>query len=79
MAQITTLKRLILEATDPHTGRRLTNYKIAAAVGLHPSTLSAYANAKWEMPYQHRNIIAEYFNVPASSLDQLEEIEEVDG
>ena len=73
--QITNLKRLILEATDLNTGRRMTNYQVAAATGIHPSTLSTYALGKHQLPWQHREILADYFGVAGSSLDEMVDVD----
>lgn len=72
--EILELKRLLLSARDLQTGRPIAQYKVAAACGIHPTTLSHYANGEKELPWQHRRLLAQYFDVPENSLDQLVEV-----
>jgi hypothetical protein len=72
--QITQLKRLTLEATDTN-GIAIPAYQIAGDIGIHPSTFSKYCLGQRELPWQHRDLIADYFEVDGEILDQLVEID----
>jgi transcriptional regulator with XRE-family HTH domain len=69
------LKHLILRAVDLND-EPVRAYQIAGHLGIHPTTLSEYANGKKQLPWQHRRIIARYFDVPESSLDEVIEDDE---
>lgn len=61
--RITVLKQLTLDAGIPA-------YQIAGDIGIHPSTFSMYCLGSRELPWQHRDLIADYFHVDGSLLDQ---------
>jgi hypothetical protein len=72
--EILELKRLLLSNEDPATGRRIAQYKVAGDLGIHPTTLSQYALGDRQLPWQHRRLLAQYFDVPEDSLDQMVDV-----
>ena len=72
--RITTLKRLTLEAVTTD-GDPIPAYQIAGDIGIHPSTFSKYCLGQREIPWQHRDLIANYFGVDGNTLDQWETVD----
>lgn len=69
---ITKLKILLLEADEPA-------YRIAAATGMHPSILSAYALGQKQLSVKHLRALAKYFKCRQQDLQGWETVEWVDG
>jgi transcriptional regulator with XRE-family HTH domain len=61
MTTITNLKVKLLEDDLPA-------WQIAAKVGIHPSTLSAYAQGRQTILPKHLRKLARYFHVPQSEI-----------
>ena len=66
--RLTKLKILLLEADE-------SQYRIAAACGMHPSILSQYALGQKQMSIKHMRALAKYFRCTQQNLQGYEVIE----
>ena len=69
--RLTKLKILLLEADE-------SQYRIAAACGMHPSILSQYALGQRQMSIKHMRALAKYFRCTQQDLHGYEVIEWAD-
>lgn len=66
--EITKLKARLLANRDEKTGKQIPQHRVAAAIGLNPSTLSEYALGRTPFTQDNLKLLCEYFHCEPTDL-----------